>query len=290
MIGPRYTGEAIILLNFVREEPTSGAKVSPTAMVDATALVDRAARVMRSRATASAVVSRLGLDKDADFAREPLQWRMLSALRTGLGLRTEAPPAYDLAVDELMRRIRVTYEPRSYLISVAVTTGNPERTALLANAVALEYLRSQVLQQLVDSQAAVERELAQLSLIYGERYPAYVLGRTKLENMRAMRGAFRDKQFTDDAVQLAVGQSFIAAEKTMVPSGPNVLPVLGLAVGGALVAGVWFALFLSSDRRRIRPAEPTSDSTSDLEPERVNSSMVNGRGSRFVDIGDRYPS
>ena len=88
LIGPRYTGEAIILLNFVREESASGAKVSPTAMVDAAALVDRAARVMRSRATASAVVSRLELDKDVDFARQPLQWRMLSVIRSALGLQT----------------------------------------------------------------------------------------------------------------------------------------------------------------------------------------------------------
>ena len=289
LVGPRYTSEAIILLNFVREESTSSAKVAPTATVDAAALVDRAARVMRSRATASAVVSRLGLDKDKEFAREPLQLRMLSELRTALGMKTQTPPAYDLAVTELMRRIRVTYEPRSYLISVAVTTGNPEQTALLANAVALEYLRGQVLQQLTDADAALERELAQLSLVYGERYPGYILGRTKLENLRTMSSAFRDQQFTDAAAQLAVGQTFIAAEKMMVPSGPNVLPVLGLAVGGALVAGIWITLSLNRHRLHAPLPEPTRRGASTLDAESQNVSMTNGRDKGFTETVDHRP-
>ena len=289
LIGPRYTSEAIILLNFVREESTSSAKVSPTATVDAAALVDRAARVMRSRATATAVVSRLGLDKDLEFAREALQLRMLSALRTVFGLKTQTPPAYDLAVTELMRRIRVTYEPRSYLISVAVTTGTPEQAALLANAVALEYLRGQVLQQLAEADAALERELAQLSLVYGERYPGYILGRTKLENLRAMSSAFRDQQFTDAAAQLAVGQTFIAAEKTMVPSGPNVLPVLLLAVGAALVVGIWITLYLNPARVHVRRPEAADLGASDFDGAAVNSSMTNGRVKGVIDTVDRHP-
>lgn len=277
LIGPRYTGEAIILLNFVREESASGVKVAPTATVDASALVDRAARVMRSSTTASAVVSRLALDKDPDFAREPLQWRMLSMLRSLFFLKTDTPPAYDLAVTALMRRIRVSYEPRSYLISVAVTTGSPEKTAELANAVALEYLRGQVLQQLADSEAALERELAQLSLVYGERYPGYIAGLTKLENLRRMKGEFQDKPFTSVGAQLAVGQTFIPAEKMMVPSGPNIVPVLGLAVGAALIIGIWIALSVNPGHRGGRRGVLGSLSTSSVDDEHINSSGANGR-------------
>src|SRR5258705_3928714 len=53
LIGPSYTGEATIQLNFVPEEPASGAKSLPTASVDATSLVDSAARPvpLRSHAT-----------------------------------------------------------------------------------------------------------------------------------------------------------------------------------------------------------------------------------------------
>ena len=64
LIGPCYSSEAIIELNFIREVPTAGAQIQPTASVDAAAIVDSAARVIRSQAIASAVVARLRLDKD----------------------------------------------------------------------------------------------------------------------------------------------------------------------------------------------------------------------------------
>jgi hypothetical protein len=37
------------------------------------------------------------------------------------------------------------------------------------------------------------------------------------------------------------GQSFVAAQKVMTPSGPNILLVLGLTVVGALGVGIWLA-------------------------------------------------
>jgi uncharacterized protein involved in exopolysaccharide biosynthesis len=185
LTGPRYTSEAIIQLNFIREEPATGVKIQPIAAVDAVALVDSAARVIRSRATSGAVVARKGLDKDPDFAREPMLWRVLSAVRATLGLEGTPPTQRDLAVSQLMRMVTVTNDPRSYLISVAITSGDPERAANLANAIALEYLRGQLMQQLADSQAAIERDLAQLASIYGVRHPNYAIGRARLENLQA---------------------------------------------------------------------------------------------------------
>jgi uncharacterized protein involved in exopolysaccharide biosynthesis len=248
IIGPRYTGEAMIQLNFIREEPTTGTKIQPIAAVDAVALVDSAARVIRSRATASAVVARLGLDKDPDFARESTLWRVLSDVRAALGLEGKTPSPRDLAVNQLTRRVTVTNDPRSYLISVAITTGDPERAAMLANAVALEYLRGQMLQQLADAQAAVERELAQLSSVYGVRHPNYVLGRTRLENLQFRLSALRDGSTAEDAVKLVIGQSFVAADKVLVPTGPNIILILGLTLGAALAVGIGLALLLRPDR------------------------------------------
>src|SRR5438874_3561105 len=115
-IGPRYSDEAIIELNFIREVPTAGAQIQPTASVDAAVIVDSAARVIRSRATASAVVARLRLDKDPAFARRSA----FSYVRSVLGPEAATPSPHDLAVDELMRKITVTNELRSYLISYAV--------------------------------------------------------------------------------------------------------------------------------------------------------------------------
>jgi uncharacterized protein involved in exopolysaccharide biosynthesis len=247
LIGPRYTGEAIIQLSFSREESTSAdAKIQPIAPMEAVALVDSAARILRSRATASAVVYRLGLDKNPDFARESIAWQALLALRGALGLEGVSSSPRDLAVNALMKKVTVTTEPRSYLISITITTKNPDQAAMLANAVALEYLRGKSLQQLTEVLAIAERELAQLSSVYGVRHPSYIVGRTKLEALRAQAKALRDGA-GEDAARMS-GQSFVPAEKVMVPSGPNIVLILGLTAGAALVAGIWLALLFRPNK------------------------------------------
>src|SRR5260370_3034522 len=123
-MGPRKTSKATIHLNFTREEPTTGTKIQPIASIDAVALEDGAIRVIRSRATASAVVARLGLDKDPDFAPEATLWRVLSDVRgaPGLGGKTPAPRA--LSVYQLPRRDTGTNDPPSPFISVPTYTGS----------------------------------------------------------------------------------------------------------------------------------------------------------------------
>jgi uncharacterized protein involved in exopolysaccharide biosynthesis len=248
LIGPRYTAEAVIQLNFIREEPATGAKSLATATVDAAAVVDGAARIIRSRATAGAVVTRLALDKDSSFARQSLAWRVLASVRSGFGLAQAMPSNYDLAVNALMRRVTVTNDPRSYLISVSVTSSDPERSAGFANAVALEYLRAQLLQQVAEAYATAERELADLSSVYGALHPGYLNGRAKLVRLQGRLDDLRDATLSEGAVRQVVGQSFVAAEKVLVPTGPNIILVLGLAAGAALAAGIWLALLLRPDR------------------------------------------
>lgn len=252
LIGPRYTSAATIHLNFTREERTTGTKIQPIASIDPVALVDGAIRGIRSRATASAVVARLGLDKDPEFARESIVWRVFSIMRTGLGLAAVEPSQRDLAVNELTRKITVTSETRSYLISVAATAGDPERAARLANAVALEYLRGQMLQQLADTQAVAEGELTELSSVYGVRHPSYVLARTRLDTLQNRLTALRNGPPDDETVRFVTGQSFVAAEKTLFPSGPRIILILGLTAGTALGVGIWLALRLAL-RRQPRP-------------------------------------
>jgi len=256
ILGPRYKGEAIIQLNFSREQAVTGTKIEPIATMDAAALVDSAARVIRSRATASAVVAGFGLDKDTEFTRESALLRAFSGVRTALGLEGATPSPHDVAVNELMRRVTVTNEPRAYFISVAVTAGDPERAARLANAVALEYLRGQMLQQLAEAYGAAERELNQLSSVYGERHPNYIVRRMRLDNLQARLSALRDGSPAEDAAKPVIGQSFVAAEKVTVPSGPNIILILGLTVGAALAVGIWLALLLQPDK----PARSRSQS------------------------------
>ncbi|MEH2595581.1 uncharacterized protein involved in exopolysaccharide biosynthesis [Bradyrhizobium sp. AZCC 1577] len=244
LIGPRYSSQAMIQLNFIRDEPATGVKTQSIATVDAVALVDSVARAIRSPTTASAAVARLGLDKDPDFARESTMWRVLLGTRAALGMKAATPTPRDLAANRLMRMVTVTNPPRSYLISVAVTASDPEQATTLANTVALEYLRARMLQQLSDSQAAAERELNQLSSIYGVRHPSYALARTRLETLQNRLIALRNAP-DDDAASLVTGQSFVAAESTFIPSGPSITLILGLTAGAALGVGICLALWLT---------------------------------------------
>jgi uncharacterized protein involved in exopolysaccharide biosynthesis len=250
LVGPRYKGEATIQLNFDREEePTAGAKIQRVTSVDPIALVDSAARAIRSRATATAVVARFGLDKDPDFVRESMLQHGLWAMRTMLGLDGAMPSPCDVAVGELMQKVVVTNEPRSYFISIMFTARDPEQAARLANAVALEYLRAQLLQQLVHAQAEVERHLAQLSSVYGVRHPSYVHERARLENLQSRLSALRDGPLTEDAVKLVTGELFVPAQRNTVPVGPKIKLILGLTLGAGLAAGIWLAWLLDSDRQ-----------------------------------------
>ncbi len=114
LIEPRYTSEALIQVN-LDLNPDHGAKSQATVSVDAAEVAGTTARIIRSRATADAVVARLGLDKDPRFESRPLFSRWRSGVRAALGLQRSALTPHDLAVDALMRQVRVTAEPRSYL-------------------------------------------------------------------------------------------------------------------------------------------------------------------------------
>jgi capsular polysaccharide biosynthesis protein len=242
LIGPSYTSRAMIQFNFVREEPATGPRSLSTATVDAMAVVDSAAPIIRSHATANAVVTRLGLDKDPAFARGSLSWRVFSSIRSLFGFEENVPSNHDLAEGQLIRRIAVTSDPRSYLVSISVTAGDPEWAARLANAVAVEYLRGKLLQQVTDSYAGAERRMSELSSIYGIRHPAYQSEQRKLEGLQLRLRALREEPFDETVASGVTGQSFVPAHKVMIPSGPNILLVLGLTALAELGLGAWLAL------------------------------------------------
>jgi uncharacterized protein involved in exopolysaccharide biosynthesis len=256
LIGPSYTGRAMIKFNFVREEPSTGPRSLSTATVDAMAVVDSAARIIRSHATVNAVVTRLGLDKHPDFARGSLSWRAFAIIRSHFGFEEKVLSNQDLAEGQLIRRIAVTSDPRSYLLSISVTAGDPEWAARLANAVALEYLRGQLLQQVADSRAAAERRVSQLSSVYGIRHPAYQSELSNLEGLRLRLQALHAEPFDETLASGVIGQSFVAANEVMIPSGPNILLVLTLSALAELGLGTWLAL--RSKRAAANPVRPSA--------------------------------
>ena len=242
LIEPRYTSEALIQVN-LDLNPDRGVKSQATVSVDAAEVAGTTARIIRSRATADAVVARLGLDKDPRFESRPLFSRWRSGVSAALGLQRSALTPHDLAVDALMRQVRVTAEPRSYLISVAVTAADPERAAKLANAVTAEYLRTQKLKELAETRSAAEHELADASYVYGPRHPSYLRALAKVEQLEAQIRTIGDASTTEDLIKLAAGFSLIPAHKVMKPSGPNISVVLALAILAGLSLGICLARY-----------------------------------------------
>jgi hypothetical protein len=189
-------------------------------------------RGIRSRATANAIVARLRTR--ADLVARALG--RASSARSGRGRR---PP----------RSCREPADAQSHrgqraalLFDIDLDHRRRSGTGRqFANAVALEYLRGRMLPQLADTQAAADRELTQLSSVYGVRHPSYVLARTRLDTLQNRLTALRDGPPDDDTVRLVIGQSFVAAEKTFVPSGPPIILILGLTAGAALGVGIWLA-------------------------------------------------
>jgi len=238
---PRYMSEALIQLNLNRDV-TSGTKSQPIASVDAAEVVNSAARIIRSRSTADAVVVKLGLAKRPDF--EPAGYLALwfSALRSAVALQLTAPTPHDLAVDALMHQVRVTTEPRSYVISVVVASGSPEVSARLANAVAIEYLDSRRARELAEARSVAEHDLADASSVFGPRHPTFLRTRAMLEQLDAQLAALSDNTLAEDPIKLA-GQGVLAAHKVMRPSGPNVLVYLALAVVVSLSLGICLAWY-----------------------------------------------
>lgn len=258
LLPPRYTGEATIKVDFIRNETVAGERVQSTAAVDAAAVVDSAARIIRSRGTASAVVSALKLDSDPAYTSLSRPMQELSKVGRAIGLPETTPR--DLAVSRLMKQIAVTNDPRSYLINVAVTTSNPERAAQLANWVASEYLRGRLREQATEAYAVAERDVATLSSVFGPRHPNYLSGVAKLERLKTeLNAAWQGVTVTEpqavvtkDMVRFAGGQTLLPAEAVMIPSGPNAALFFALTTLAALVVGILLALLAEKGPRPFR--------------------------------------
>ena len=243
LVPPRYTADAILVSNFRNATaPSAATATGQIASADANALVDSAARIIRSRANASAVVARLGLDRDPAFKHESILRRSIAAARRALNLDPVAPASpHDLAANALMRQVSVTNGPRSYIISVTATADDPELAAKLANGVALEYLHGQALHQLTDARSAAEDELTKLSSVYGTRHPNLASIRVRLADLNSRLAALQDGLSIEEVGAVGVGQSLIPADKVLIPASPDPKMFVGMIVGAALLAGILLA-------------------------------------------------
>jgi uncharacterized protein involved in exopolysaccharide biosynthesis len=232
---PRYTSEAILQVNFNRDEPNTATKTQRIASMEAAAVVESTVRILRSRALASAVVARLDLASDPAFAAPSTRMRFIWSARKALGLPVIIPTAQDIAAERLSTALLVTIVPRSYVVSLAISAGQPERAAQLVNTVVLEYLRGQQLQQLADTQRILERDVADMSVIYGAHHPRYIDAREKLQELQVRIAGLRRMDMSVDAAA-AEASEFVPAEAIMMPSGPSAPIIIAVILALCLVA------------------------------------------------------
>jgi capsular polysaccharide biosynthesis protein len=239
----KYTAEALVHPDlFPRDD---GAKpASPLASLDGASMVASEARLISSDGMVRAVVKRLGLDHDRELPASPspvsegVDW-----LHAAILPETYVSSPLERATSSVRRKLTVTNDSRTYLISISFTAASPELAANVANAFALEYIRTKRMQRLTDVVTAASREFARRSAVYGEKHPSIVQAKTELELARIR---LRDAANSTDGVEsdIAGDEGVILAEPSPTPSGPKGLVILGLALISALVTGVGIALWL----------------------------------------------
>lgn len=258
-VGPRYTGEALIDLDFHPAQPVAGrsapASAAAPVTVDGIGVLKSTAHIIGSRAIADAVVDRLALDKDPNFTRRSLFSRGMSLIRWLLGLQPTTPSARGIAADNLRKRLQVTTGERAYVISILANAGDPKTAAALANALAAEYWRARTLNELLAARSEAGRNLAQIALVYGPRLPNYQEAQTRVQELEGQVRALRAAAIPA-VIGMAAGHWLIPAQEVAQPSGPNVPVILLLAVLVGFSAGALLARYGIEPRLPPRWSSP----------------------------------
>lgn len=170
---PRYTSSAELMLNTRQQNVVDIETVVSGLNVDAGAFqtgVQSEVNIITSRSLARRVVEKLGLMQDPEFNASlrqhsaldyinPLYWLETAARRgmslVGLGAELERPreartqeeeesAALSSVISAFLEHLTVSNDRRSYSIVVSFTSEDPEKAAVIANAVADQYLVDQL--------------------------------------------------------------------------------------------------------------------------------------------------
>lgn len=170
LLPKQYAGEATLQLDLGQRDSGRASGQAPSIMLEAGALVQNEARILRSRPLIRAVVDELGLADDPRYANGggsslralmPAEWMLW--LRTTFGLpldegASEDPALLrrDLAVKDVLSRLAIATDNRSYLVTITYLAHDPVRAAQVANAVANIYLRREAQERTEEARRLVE--------------------------------------------------------------------------------------------------------------------------------------
>ncbi len=143
LLSDKYTAEALVQVELGRPGPQPSAQAG-TATLEGSVIVESEARVLRSAFIAQRVAQDLGLERDAAFAPRPSMLSRLWSYWVSRREVTETGTSAERIARELSRNLKVTNDARAYLISVAYTSGDPDRSARIANAFVDAYMRNRL--------------------------------------------------------------------------------------------------------------------------------------------------
>ena len=202
-LAPSFTAEAIVLLDPRDYRVLPGQQELVPHLSLSSATIESELALLRSVGLMAQVVERLGEAQLAGFAPQPSQRVLLSIFA---GTSRAAIDDWDLETRTrhlawaLMERTQVRRIDQSYAIQVAVTTGQPELSASIANTLSEAYLSRQLSDRKAVASAARQALLTQIaaarrSLIRAESQVA-VLRQAQLERAGATE-AILDQQLLE---------------------------------------------------------------------------------------------
>lgn len=151
---PRYTAEARIMFNTRQEQVLETKAVLSTLPADS-GVIDTEVEVLQSRTLARQVAERLRLENDAEFnwaLRPPGGLQALLGRLQGRAPVRPTPPRTEAEIEAGRERatsalrggLNVRRSGLTYIIGVAFTSLDPEKSARIANAFAEQYVLNQI--------------------------------------------------------------------------------------------------------------------------------------------------
>ena len=262
---PTYTAKALLIVN------------SKGNIVDATAVstvVESQIEIMKSESIASAVIEKLGLAQDPEFATSQ-GGGMIARLLGWSKPETEANAAR-YAVERFERKLSAKRVGRTYLVELTFDDRDPDRAALILNDVAEKYITHQVdkaglqddkwvkdrLNELSTQAFAAQKALDDYSKTRNDSAESAATMDKLVAAAESSKNAYNNFRHVLRKIEATQQQSSPVFEASILTgaapplraSAPRPRNVLGLAIVGGLLLGVAIAV-LRDLVRRIRANE-----------------------------------
>jgi uncharacterized protein involved in exopolysaccharide biosynthesis len=172
VVTPQYTAVTQILIDPSDLRAIDNGLTSSSQLPEATVLqAETQVRVLTSNNVLRRVIAGEKLAGDAEFAgsQDSLARQLAAGVLDVFGIELQRLPADSTlaALNELHRRLRVKRAERTYVVDVAVTTREREKSVRLANAIAQAYLEEQTTARAEAARRVSDSISARLSELQG---------------------------------------------------------------------------------------------------------------------------